>query len=740
MSTSQDHLAKSLKTAIASSSQEILDMWNIYLTQKGYTTGTLLQRLDKYARASSTTVAKLLTDRSIITSLVTSGADVTAPVVVAAALGSTGIIQFSAVATDNIGVTKVEFYVDGVLKGSDNDFPYGMSYDSTAVTNGSYTLTAKAFDAANNSTTSAGVPFTVDNVATPAGPFDALYASNWLPVGTTTVYTPPVQAAPSKSAGQASPSYTEPSYGTKVFRVAQLSDSPNNGTTKMRHEYSRRCPFNCDSTKFILQNSSGFFFVYDATTFECLDGGVSTADVKLRAVGTNATHPKDPRDWTWHPTDPNKIIFFPQTDGLICYEFDVVTKALTTKFDLTGRLAAVGMGTATKVMSSEGRPSDNARYWGWQVFNGSTTLGYLTYDMQTDTITGSLVTSVVANNVTMSPSGDYIVISASGSGLTYDECAASSTIKGTRAYTRNFSTFKQVHVTTTHMDVAKDYQGNEVLVSLNPGNSTWSAIAQNAMFYIPLTGATGPTQLLSLAASSSQWNSHYSGCATPGKPGWYIFSSYDSEDRGARMWVDDTIILMELKPNPRMYRLMDHRTTRLTYWQEPHATVSRDGLKVLTSVSWDNTASTDAAIAYMIGLPSWIYGPYNPPGNLLGNGSFSDNAGWNLATNCTVTGGKLHCNNTAANVTNSYPTTTLAPGTYNVTYTISDFTAGNVTMRINSGGTLVTGTTRTQGTHPAGTYTDTLTITSTSTAFEVRVTRSGTAMDVKIDDILIEPA
>lgn len=439
----------------------------------------------------------------------------------------------------------------------------------------------------------------------PGGPFNARYSAGWAPVANTTVHTPPVQSAPSKSTGIADPSFTDANYGTKVYRVANLSDAPNATGTRMRHEYSRRCPWNCDQTKFILQSGNGFFFVYDADTFQRLEGGVTTADTKLHAVGTNTIHPKDPRDWTWHPTDQNKIIFFPQTDGLILYEFDVVTKVLTTKANFTGRLGAFG--TVTKLAMSEGRPSDDARYWGWQVFNGAATVGYMTWDMQTDTITGTLVTTDAANNTTMSPSGDYIVISAASGGLNFEQCAASANIRGTRAYTRNFSSFKQVHYTATHADVGRDYLGNEVYISLNPGSSPWAAIPQNSLYYIPLAGAGGPTMMVDLGAATTQWNSHYSGCSSPGRPGWTVVSLYDSEIRGARRWLDDVVALVEVKPSPAVYRLFDHRTMRYTYWQEPHATVSRDGLRIMVAVSWSSTTSADPAIAYMIGLPTWIY-------------------------------------------------------------------------------------------------------------------------------------
>lgn len=90
-------------------------------------------------------------------------ADTVAPAVSASSSGSSGTITLSANASDNVGVTNVEFYVDGVLKGSDSTSPYSLALNSTTLSNGSHTLTAKAYDAAGNSMTSAGVAFSVNN-------------------------------------------------------------------------------------------------------------------------------------------------------------------------------------------------------------------------------------------------------------------------------------------------------------------------------------------------------------------------------------------------------------------------------------------------------------------------------------------------------------------------------------------------------------------------------------------------
>ncbi len=80
--------------------------------------------------------------------------------------GSTvsGNVTVSASASDNVGVTGVQFKLDGANLGSqDTAAPYSVTWNSSGVANGSHTLTAVARDAAGNSTTATPVTVTVDN-------------------------------------------------------------------------------------------------------------------------------------------------------------------------------------------------------------------------------------------------------------------------------------------------------------------------------------------------------------------------------------------------------------------------------------------------------------------------------------------------------------------------------------------------------------------------------------------------
>ncbi|MSM38711.1 MAG: hypothetical protein GJT30_03695 [Geobacter sp.] len=103
-------------------------------------------------------------------SVTVNNADTTVPTVAisspSASATVSGTVAVSATAADNIGVSRVEFYVNNVLQATDTSSPYSFSWNTTAVTNGSYTLSARAYDAAGNVGQSANVSVTVNNADT----------------------------------------------------------------------------------------------------------------------------------------------------------------------------------------------------------------------------------------------------------------------------------------------------------------------------------------------------------------------------------------------------------------------------------------------------------------------------------------------------------------------------------------------------------------------------------------------
>ncbi|MCV0403325.1 MAG: Ig-like domain-containing protein [Chloroflexi bacterium] len=78
-----------------------------------------------------------------------------------------GVVTISASASDDVGVTRVDFLVRGVQVGSDPSAPYEFTWDSTTVADGAAVITARAIDAAGNAATSSA-SVTVANAPTGA--------------------------------------------------------------------------------------------------------------------------------------------------------------------------------------------------------------------------------------------------------------------------------------------------------------------------------------------------------------------------------------------------------------------------------------------------------------------------------------------------------------------------------------------------------------------------------------------
>jgi hypothetical protein len=143
----------------------------------GYTlpsTGTthVIRANYRYGGSAGTCTSGSYNDRDDLVFGVTQAGDTTAPTtsITSPANGATvsGTVTISANASDNVGVTRVDFYRGGTtLIGSDTTSPYSVSWDTTGVANGSYSLTSRAFDAAGNNTTSTAVSVTVNNVTGP---------------------------------------------------------------------------------------------------------------------------------------------------------------------------------------------------------------------------------------------------------------------------------------------------------------------------------------------------------------------------------------------------------------------------------------------------------------------------------------------------------------------------------------------------------------------------------------------
>ena len=72
-----------------------------------------------------------------------------------------GNVNIQATASDNIGVSKVEFYVDGTKEGEDATSPYSYTWNSPTASYGNHTIYVRACDAASNCTNSSSISVSI---------------------------------------------------------------------------------------------------------------------------------------------------------------------------------------------------------------------------------------------------------------------------------------------------------------------------------------------------------------------------------------------------------------------------------------------------------------------------------------------------------------------------------------------------------------------------------------------------
>jgi hypothetical protein len=116
-------------------------------------------------RARAVDWANNTTDTTII--VVVANDDSTAPTVgIASPLnGATvsGTVAIDASPSDNLGVQKVQFWVDSTYLGFDATSPYGKNWNSASVVNGTHTIRVRSVDWAGNVSSDVTITVTVNN-------------------------------------------------------------------------------------------------------------------------------------------------------------------------------------------------------------------------------------------------------------------------------------------------------------------------------------------------------------------------------------------------------------------------------------------------------------------------------------------------------------------------------------------------------------------------------------------------
>lgn len=114
---------------------------------------------------------------------------------------------------------------------------------------------------------------------------------------------------------------------------------------------------------------------------------------------------------------------------------------------------------------------------------------------------------------------------------------------------------------------------------------------------------------------------------------------------------------------------------------------------------------------------------------LIVNGGFDTDTDWTKGAGVTISGGTANFSGFNSSLDPSTPLTLVDGTTYELTYTITDYTSGDITPRF-TGSPFVLGTTR----NAAGTYTETLTANANSANLSFRTV----ALIGSIDNVILK--
>jgi hypothetical protein len=185
---------------------------------------------------------------SSVATITVQNTDITAPTVslTAPANGATvsGVTAVSASASDDRGVIGVQFSLDGLnLSTEDTTSPYGVSWNTASSTNGAHTLSARARDAAGNTSTST-VSVTVNNFVDTQAPTVSISS----PInGSVVAGTLSVTASSTDNVGVTGVQFKLDGANlgtedlTSPYSVSWNSTGVSNGSHTLLASFSRRC-------------------------------------------------------------------------------------------------------------------------------------------------------------------------------------------------------------------------------------------------------------------------------------------------------------------------------------------------------------------------------------------------------------------------------------------------------------------------------------------------------------------
>jgi hypothetical protein len=352
-------------------------------------------------------------------------------------------------------------------------------------------------------------------------------------------------------------------YGHCITRITDHASEPPDGYA--RNDYSRRQAFNADGTRLLVASSNGYWYLYDAVSADYVS--------ELSAVGGDA----EPQ---WHPDDPRTLFYLPPNGrGMTIHSLNIETGMSQIVGDLSDRLRLHWPNASAASTRSEGSPSADARYWALLVEDAQGVVsGVFVWDRTADHIVSHLSIDGDPDYVSMSPSGNYVVIAWEDRTVVYTQALADPRVLLEGA---------------EHSDLAIGADGDDYYVGIDFDTDEGDIFMSNLR-----TGER--TRLLTTYINGSATSIHISGKGFS-RPGWVVLSTF-ARTSSSPEWLHEKIMLVEMANNPRVFPLAHHQGIDVGYWTEPHASVNREMTRVVFNSNWGVASDTDVDL-YRIELP-----------------------------------------------------------------------------------------------------------------------------------------
>ncbi len=386
-------------------------------------------------------------------------------------------------------------------------------------------------------------------------------------------YPPQTQLVFDQMPNVAKPGYlspiTDPTFGSTVIRISDQAvfNTHSNGMSTY-HQYAKGQPWNSDGTMIKLAGWSNA--ILDAQTYQ-------VKHVTWLPGGHN----------TWANTKPN-IIYgsnHPNYDGNCIAQNDVTTNTTSLVYCFNEyKYVSYGMG--------EGNMSNDDRYMALQCRKSNGAMEIACYDFVTNSKVSSMPAPVWPNNVTMSQSGNYVIVQWDVQGT--------GPAQGVWAYNRsNMSPVRNLsRLGGSHFDYGYDTQGNEVMVGPNGVDRG-----------IRMVRIDNGVETALVGDNKMSWYIHVS-CRNLNRPGWAYYTEFANQNTQTFKANYQKIFSVKLDPNANNNALTEtfahvHHSPHVDYNRSPFGTPNRDGSKVMFRSDWEGNASSEinSYVAYMPGSP-----------------------------------------------------------------------------------------------------------------------------------------